>query len=120
MMSRRSFLALSLGSLPVVIAACRGGDAVSAAAVPSGESFEVTKSQAEWRKILTPDQYEVLRRQATERPGSSSLNAEHRAGTFHCAGCDLALYDSSAKFESGTGWPSFTAPLPDAVRTSVD
>ncbi len=120
-MNRRSFLAVSFGALPVVLAACRGGGrAVSAAGRAGADSFEVTKPDAEWRKILTPDQYQVLRRQNTERPGTSPLNAEHRPGTFHCAGCDLALYASSAKFESGTGWPSFTAPLPNAVRTSVD
>ncbi len=119
-MHRRSFLAASIGVLPAVLAACRAdAGGLSAAGAPT-DRFEVTKTDAEWRKILTPDQYEVLRRQATERPGTSPLNAEHRAGTFHCAGCALALYASSAKFESGTGWPSFTAPLPDAVRTSVD
>ena len=120
-MHRRSFLAVSLGAFPAVLAACRGGGgAVSAVGMAGANSFEVTKSDAEWRKILTPDQYQVLRRQDTERPGTSPLNAEHRPGTFHCAGCDLDLYASSAKFESGTGWPSFTAPLPNAVRTSVD
>lgn len=120
-MHRRSFLAVSIGALPALLGACRGGDgAVAAAGIPGTDAFEVTKSDAEWRKILTPDQYQVLRKQDTERPGTSPLNAEHRPGTFHCAGCDLPLYASSAKFESGTGWPSFTAPLPNAVRTSVD
>jgi peptide-methionine (R)-S-oxide reductase len=62
----------------------------------------------------------VLRKHDTERPGSSPLNTEHRAGTYHCAGCDLPVYSSAAKFESGTGWPSFTAPLENAVGTSID
>jgi peptide-methionine (R)-S-oxide reductase len=77
-------------------------------------------SDAEWRQRLTAEQYEVLRRAGTERARSSPLNAEKRAGTYHCAGCDLALFSSATKFESGTGWPSFHAPLPDAVDTRID
>jgi peptide-methionine (R)-S-oxide reductase len=84
------------------------GRAVSA---KSDEAFEVTKTEAEWRKILTPEQFAVLREEGTERPGSSPLNAEKREGTFNCAGCDLAVYDSKTKFESGTGWPSFWAAI---------
>lgn len=84
------------------------------------ETFEVQKSDAEWRRILTPTQYDVLRRHGTERPGSSPLNHEKRQGTFACAGCDLPLYSSDTKFESGTGWPSFYQPLPDAIRTTED
>ncbi|WP_157220006.1 peptide-methionine (R)-S-oxide reductase MsrB [Flavisphingomonas formosensis] len=82
--------------------------------------FEVTLSDAEWRKRLTPAQYAVLRQAATERPGSSPLLNEHRKGTFTCAGCALPLYSSATKFDSGTGWPSFWQPLPNAVRTSTD
>ena len=77
-------------------------------------------SDAEWRQRLTPAQYAVLRQQATERPWSSPLNKEHRQGTFACAGCALPLFSSSTKFESGTGWPSFFAPLEGAVETQVD
>ncbi len=77
-------------------------------------------SDAEWRKRLTPTQYNVLRNHGTERPGSSPLNREKRKGTFACAGCDLPLFSSDAKFESGTGWPSFFQPLPDAVGTNSD
>jgi len=84
------------------------------------ETFEVTKSPEEWRKILSPAQFAVLREEDTERSGSSPLNAEHRRGTYICAGCALPLYTSEAKFESGTGWPSFTAPIADAVRTKQD
>lgn len=83
-------------------------------------AFEVTKSEAEWRKILTPPQFKVLREHDTERPGSSPLNNEHRAGTYGCAGCDLPVYSSTTKFESGTGWPSFTAPLENAIGTRAD
>ena len=82
--------------------------------------FEVQLSDAEWRKRLTPEQYSVLREANTERSGSSPLNREHRKGLFVCAGCGLPLYSSQAKFESGTGWPSFYAPLRNAVRTKPD
>ncbi len=82
--------------------------------------FEVTKTEAQWRKILTPAQFEVLRKEGTERAGTSPLTAEHRKGRFTCAGCNLALFTSETKFESGTGWPSFNAPIANAVKTSVD
>lgn len=84
------------------------------------ERFEIVRTPEEWRRILTPSQYAVLREEATERPGSSPLNREHRRGLFLCAGCTLPLFSSAAKFESGTGWPSFTAPLKRAVATRVD
>jgi peptide-methionine (R)-S-oxide reductase len=77
-------------------------------------------SDAEWRKRLTPAQYDILRRHGTERAGSSPLDKEKRKGTFACAGCDLPLFASDTKFESGTGWPSFYAPLPGAVETKSD
>ena len=80
----------------------------------AAEKFEVEKTDAEWRAQLTPQQYEILRKQGTERPGSSPLLKEHRKGTFACAGCDLPLFSSETKFESGTGWPSFTQPLDPA------
>jgi peptide-methionine (R)-S-oxide reductase len=78
------------------------------------------QTDAEWKKRLTATQYAVLREAATERPYTSPLNKEHRAGTFACAGCALPLYSSKAKYDSGTGWPSFWAPLPGAIATSVD
>src|SRR4051794_15420297 len=77
-------------------------------------------SEGEWRQRLTAEQYRVLRRSGTERARSSALNAEKRSGTYRCAGCDLALFSSATKFESGTGWPSFFAPLPEAVDTRLD
>jgi peptide-methionine (R)-S-oxide reductase len=91
-----------------------------AGAATDQETFEVQKPDAEWKRILTPAQYDVLRHHGTERPGSSPLNQEKRKGTFACAGCDLPLYPSDTKFESGTGWPSFYQPLPDAIRTTED
>jgi peptide-methionine (R)-S-oxide reductase len=83
-------------------------------------AFEVTRTEAEWRKLLSPAQYAVLRGEGTERAFSSPLDREKRAGTFLCAGCDLPVYASATKFDSGTGWPSFYASLPDAVRTKTD
>ena len=91
-----------------------------AKAAGTGAGFEVTLSEAEWRARLTPAQFDVLRKHGTERAGSSALDKEHRKGIYACAGCDLPLFDSAAKFDSGTGWPSFTAPLEGAVGTSKD
>ena len=82
------------------------------------ETYEVTHTDAEWRKLLTPAQFDVLRRQGTELAGSSPLDHEFRKGLYRCAGCDLPLYTSNTKFDSGTGWPSFWQPIKNAVRTS--
>ena len=82
--------------------------------------FPVTHSDEEWRKLLTPEQYDILRGHGTERPGTCALNYEKRSGTFSCAGCGQELFASKKKFESGTGWPSFYAPLDEAVATTVD
>jgi peptide-methionine (R)-S-oxide reductase len=78
------------------------------------------KTDEQWRAELTPEQYKVLRDHGTEMRGTSPLNTEKRAGTFRCAGCGRPLFDSGTKFESGTGWPSFWAPLPDAIETATD
>ena len=86
----------------------------------STEQFPVTKSDEEWRRILTPEQYAVLREHATERPGSCALLVEHRQGKFTCAGCGNPLFVSDRKFESGTGWPSFFSPLSGAIGETVD
>ncbi|MBC7479963.1 MAG: peptide-methionine (R)-S-oxide reductase MsrB [Pseudorhodobacter sp.] len=82
--------------------------------------FPVTHTDAEWRKLLTPHQYAVLREQGTEPAGTSPLLMEHRKGTFACAGCDQAAFSSDTKYESGTGWPSFWQPLDNAVSTESD
>ena len=84
------------------------------------EDFKVTRTDAEWRAMLTPEQYDVLRGHGTERPGSCALNHEKRAGVFHCAGCGQKLFRSREKFESGTGWPSFFSPLPGALTEHAD
>jgi peptide-methionine (R)-S-oxide reductase len=82
--------------------------------------FEVTRADADWKKILTPAQYETLRHEATERPFTSPLLEEHRKGTFNCAGCALPLFASETKYDSGTGWPSFYDHLPGAIGRKED
>lgn len=93
---------------------------VLAAPMARAEPFEVTLSEAEWRARLSDLAYRVLREEATERPHTSPLNSEKRKGTYHCAGCDLPAFSSETKYDSGTGWPSFWEPLPDAIRTRED
>jgi len=83
-------------------------------------TYEVQKTDEEWRRILTPEQYHVLREHGTERAGTCALLVEHRPGTFKCVACDQPLFVSDRKFESGTGWPSFFAPLPGSTGTSTD
>jgi peptide-methionine (R)-S-oxide reductase len=84
------------------------------------EDFEISKTEAEWKALLAPEQYAVLREENTEPPNSSPLLDEHRKGTFACAGCDLPLYASDTKYDSGTGWPSFFDVLPNAVGRKED
>ena len=84
------------------------------------KQYPVTHTDAEWRKLLTPEQFQIMRAHGTEPPGSCALNYEKRAGTVYCAGCDQALFASKKKFESGTGWPSFNDPEAGAVETSTD
>ena len=86
----------------------------------SETTFEVALSDEEWRRRLTPEQYKVLRQHGTERAGTSPLDKQHGAGIYHCAGCGQKLFDAAAKFDSGTGWPSFSAPLEDGVETHSD
>ena len=121
MMNRRSLL---LGGTAVAGAGALAFGLRSLAFGGEGEpvpgTFEVSMTDDEWRKKLTPEQFDVLRRQGTEYPGSSPLLNEHRAGIFSCAGCDLPLFDAKTKFDSGTGWPSFYQPLPNAVATMDD
>jgi peptide-methionine (R)-S-oxide reductase len=84
------------------------------------KTFEVVHTDEEWRRLLTPEQYDVLRGHGTEAPGSCALNHEKRAGVFVCAGCGQKLFASNGKFESGTGWPSFNDPIEGAVESSED
>jgi peptide-methionine (R)-S-oxide reductase len=118
MEGRRQFLfvvAAACGLAPV--AAWMAGSSETAG---GSQAFPVMKSDAEWRAALSPEAYRVLRGHATERAFSSPLDAEKRPGTFVCAGCGHPLFSSKTKFDSGTGWPSFWAPLDGAVGTSVD
>ena len=125
MQSRRGFL-LSGGAAAVAatIGLVRWGSLraapLAASADTSGETFPVAHTDAEWRQMLSANQYEVLRHEGTERPYSSPLNDEHRTGVFGCAGCQLDLFSSSTKFDSHTGWPSFWRPLEHAVSTRDD
>ncbi|MGD1910087.1 MAG: peptide-methionine (R)-S-oxide reductase MsrB [Rivularia sp. (in: cyanobacteria)] len=86
----------------------------------ASNKFEISKTEEEWREMLTPAQFYVLRKHGTERPRSSSLDKQYAKGTYVCAGCDLPLFKSETKFNSGTGWPSFYAPMEGAIGTSVD
>lgn len=86
----------------------------------ANNEFEITKTEEEWRKTLTPEQFHVLRKHGTERAGTSPLDKQYAQGTYVCAGCDLPLFSSETKFNSGTGWPSFYAPLEEAIETTTD
>ena len=108
-MLRRQFIA----GIAALFAAHHAG-----AQAPKIEKLKL--SDEEWRKRLTPEQFLVLRQEGTERPGSSPLNAEKRKGKYHCAGCDLPLFTSDTKYESGTGWPSFYAFIPGSLGTKTD
>jgi peptide-methionine (R)-S-oxide reductase len=90
------------------------------AKTPADKTFEVVKSDPEWRAELTPEQFRVLREHGTERAGTSPLDKEYGRGLYRCAGCGLALFSSDTKFDSGTGWPSFSAPIEDAVGSTTD
>lgn len=117
MMSRRH-----LGKIGAA-AALLGGLAatrVFSAGKPDGKQFEITKSDEEWKKQLTPEQYHVLRKHGTEYAHSSPLDKNYAPGTYHCAGCDLPVFSSETKFDSGTGWPSFWKPLDNGIGTSED
>ncbi len=117
-LDRRHFLglgsaaAIAAGLAPVL--AARGGPAAAA------QAFPYTLSDAQWRERLTREQYQVLRREGTERPYSSPLDKEYRKGSYACAGCAHALFSSSTKFDSGTGWPSFWQPLDGGVGETTD
>jgi peptide-methionine (R)-S-oxide reductase len=117
-MDRRTVL---VGLATAVVAVGAGAFALRPRrpAVATG-TFEIEKTEAEWRELLTQAQFAVLRQAHTEAPFTSPLNNEHRKGIFACAGCSLPLYDSAAKFDSGTGWPSFFQPLPNAIATSTE
>ena len=107
-MNRRHFVATA--SAAAILAPLRA----------AAQGFEVERSDVEWKRMLSPMEYKVMRREGTEPAGSSPLDKLYAPGIYHCRGCDLALYGSAEKYDSGTGWPSFWASLPDAVRTKPD
>lgn len=119
MIDRRKFLmsSVAIAGLGTVSGITGFGSGRSYAA---DGKFEIVKTDAEWREILTPDQFAVLRKHATEKSGTSPLLNEKRKGKYHCAGCDLALYSSEDKYDSGTGWPSFTQAIENAIGTKED
>lgn len=116
MMTKRNLLAGAAGFFGIAAFDRMAGNR----SVAFAETFEITKTEAEWRALLSPEQFAVLREEDTERPFTSPLNDEKRKGAFHCAGCDLPAFASETKYNSGTGWPSFWAPLDNAVATRED
>ncbi len=121
MLTRRTFGLAGIG----LVAAAAGLKTASSLAneetmATTTETFEITKTPEEWRKILTPEQYYVLREHGTERAGTSPLDKNYAKGTYECAACELPLFTSGTKFNSGTGWPSFYQPIDNAIGTSVD
>ncbi|MFP5508676.1 MAG: peptide-methionine (R)-S-oxide reductase MsrB [Paracoccaceae bacterium] len=112
-MNRRSFTLLTSAGLAYGLFGAGRGTAQS-------ETFEITRTEAEWRAMLTPAEYRVMREEGTERAGSSPLDKVYDPGVYLCRGCDLPLYDASTKYDSGTGWPSFYAALDGAIGTKQD
>ncbi len=121
-MVRRTLLTLltSLGLARLAGAAPAGAAVSAGSAAPAGAIEPLRLSDTQWKQRLTPAQYRILRQEGTEAPGSSALDREKRTGIYRCAGCELPLFASSTKYDSGTGWPSFWQPLPGAVRTKTD
>lgn len=111
-MNRRHFIQTALGFLAAT--------GLAAKEEPMSNTPKLVKSKAEWKNLLSPEAYAVLFEEATERPGTSALLDEKRPGTFLCAACNLPLFDAKAKYESGTGWPSFFEALPGALGTTTD
>jgi peptide-methionine (R)-S-oxide reductase len=119
MLTRRN-ITIGAAGIVALAAAGYGGSKMLRAWAAGTETFEVTHRPEEWKKLLTPEQYAVLREEDTERPFTSPLNHEKRTGDFTCAGCDLPLFSSATKFDSGTGWPSFYAPIEGAIKQNTD
>lgn len=115
-MNRRNFLIQSITSLSVASLSTMSINAIAT----EKEVFEITRTEKEWRELLTDMEFKVMRQEATERSYTSPLLKENRPGIYHCKGCDLPLYDAKTKYKSGTGWPSFYQNLPDAVATKQD
>ena len=120
-MQRRQFLSSALfGIAGAAVLRPTAATPAAAPGAPAVKVDKVVKTEDEWRKLLTPEQFRVLRKAGTERPFSSALNNEKRKGTFVCAGCDLPLFESKTKYDSGTGWPSFYQCIEGHVEASAD
>lgn len=120
MLQRRTFLKL-IGGAGIAVACAQTAGAIELFGSKKDTKFPYSLSDKEWREKLTPEQYDVLRKHGTERARTSPLDNEKRAGVFHCAGCDQALFATKDKYDSGTGWPSFSQPISvDAVGTTTD
>jgi peptide-methionine (R)-S-oxide reductase len=120
MLSRRQLCQTTLGAAVTALGAAVRPVPAECKPASSKETFPVTKSDAEWKKELTPEQFYVLREHGTERAGTSPLDKTYAPGTYVCAGCKTPVFTSVTKFDSGTGWPSFYAPIDKAVETSTD
>lgn len=118
-MKKRRFLKTSAATVSTLLLSCYLPWRAKAMANPKSE-FEITKTEQQWREILTPEQFNVLRKHGTERAHTSLLDKQYGKGTYVCAGCDLPLFLSDTKFNSGTGWPSFFQPIEGAIETSID
>jgi len=121
-MNRRRFVlnCLCLATLPLLNSRSYGADTAPDGARPAGKITKISKSEEEWRRLLTPARFNILREAGTEPAFSSPLNTEKRAGRYLCAGCDLPLFTSEMKYDSGTGWPSFYTTIPESVETKLD
>ncbi|MER9329718.1 peptide-methionine (R)-S-oxide reductase MsrB [Mesorhizobium sp. M0488] len=119
-MNRRDFLLSGAATIGIVGAAATMLRMGKPEAARAAERFEVTKTEAEWKAILSPAAFDVLRKEGTEYPGTSPLLNEHRKGIFACAGCDLPVYPSETKFDSGTGWPSFWQEIANGIGKTED
>jgi peptide-methionine (R)-S-oxide reductase len=119
-MKRRSVVTGAFALLGLGIMAKLAGTPSQGEAADMKKAFDIVKTEAEWKQTLTPEQFYILRKHGTEHPGSSPLNKEYRTGTFHCAGCEQALFSSETKYDSRSGWPSFWQPLEGATATSND
>ena len=113
-MKRRALFSTSIGTIAFLLGIIASKSSLGK------KPQKISLSDAEWKAKLTPEQYHVLREEGTERPYSSPLNKEKRKGTYLCAGCDLPLFESSTKYDSGTGWPSFYQAIADSIETKTD
>jgi peptide-methionine (R)-S-oxide reductase len=118
-MKKRYLLQIGAASIGAIVLSRYIPSRLEAQATSEGE-YQINKTEAEWREILTPEQFDVLRKRGTEVPLSSVLDKQFAPGTYYCAGCNLPLFSSTTKFDSGTGWPSFYAAIADATRTTED